>query len=545
MRELQAKLMVWLIIGMKLSKPILAILTKALTVATKFFKGASTAKLAFGAVSFGAYAVLLDWRFAVAVLACIGIHESGHVWAMRRMGMQTRGFYFIPLLGGVAVQESAFPSAWAEGYVALMGPIWGLFVTAVTYGLYLATGNVVFEVAACWMAFVNLVNLVPVYPLDGGRVLRSLAQSVRGMGATLVTIGVSIVGIAACVFAGYWLFAWFGVIGIIDELGERGKRRKKAADWHADRPLLDAHIAALAKVLELPNGASWEMVHRAVRRLRKHPAWRSDIADIAELRARYVRWHRSWEGLRRRWGKRYTLRVSKDAYLYLRPPNPDVTMQRVLRACTAHLGFSPSPSVEGLSHVGLVVDWREGAIKIGLLPDAETKQLRACVLEFWDFMSRAKVSLDRVMERMRTYCHEAGVAPGPSIDASIRWVPFDGADETARSMRCILFQLVALPLDSFVDIPSHLGTSAGPMREWWLSSPAFVLLLLAADPKACGAFGEAYGYSRMSEEWMMPPKRLAAIIATAALLGTTLFLLMTGTGGHDAAMHAVQFFREL
>jgi Zn-dependent protease len=154
----------------KLSKPLL----KIAGVFVKVLKGVGTTKVGLGAASFGVYSVMIDWRFAISVPLLIGIHESGHVWAMRKMGMATKGFYFIPFFGGAAVPESAFPSRWAEGYAALMGPLWGLAVTVVAYVLFLLTGNLVFEVAACWMAFINLLNLIPVYPLDGGRVVKSL-----------------------------------------------------------------------------------------------------------------------------------------------------------------------------------------------------------------------------------------------------------------------------------------------------------------------------------------------------------------------------------
>jgi len=216
------RVVAFVILALKFAKPLLAILAKGAALLTKFVKGASATKLALGVGSFGVYSVLVDWRFAVALLLLIGIHESGHVWAMRRVGMATRGFYFIPFFGGAAVPESAFPSAWAEGYVALMGPIWGLIVTAVTAVAFLLTGNRVFEVAACWMAFVNLLNLIPVFPLDGGRVVRSLVQSLRGWRSTVLTLGISALAMAFCIAKGYYLFAWLGVLGFLEESSERG-----------------------------------------------------------------------------------------------------------------------------------------------------------------------------------------------------------------------------------------------------------------------------------------------------------------------------------
>lgn len=195
---MRAQAFLWITLLTKFGKIFLTIGLKTLAALTKVVKGASGAKLALGAASFGGYALLIDWRFAVCILVLIGLHEYGHVWAMRRMGMATRGFYFIPFLGGVAVPESAFPTAWAEGYVAIMGPIWGLFVSAITFGIFLATESPVFAVAAAWMAFVNLINLIPLYPLEGGRIVHALALSVRPGIGILIMSTITVLGMGFC-----------------------------------------------------------------------------------------------------------------------------------------------------------------------------------------------------------------------------------------------------------------------------------------------------------------------------------------------------------
>ena len=67
------------------------------------FKGAKLLKVIFAAATFASYAYMFTWKFALMVLIAIGFHESGHVWAMKKTGMKTKGFYFLPFLGGVAV----------------------------------------------------------------------------------------------------------------------------------------------------------------------------------------------------------------------------------------------------------------------------------------------------------------------------------------------------------------------------------------------------------------------------------------------------------
>jgi len=95
-------------------KAALALLTLAKTV--KFGQAAL-----FG-ISAAAYSLLFSWQFAVLILVSLFIHEGGHIWAMRQCGMRTRGIYFIPFLGGVALADESFPSRGAEVFVAIMGP---------------------------------------------------------------------------------------------------------------------------------------------------------------------------------------------------------------------------------------------------------------------------------------------------------------------------------------------------------------------------------------------------------------------------------------
>ena len=106
------------------------------------------------------------------------VHESGHVWAMKKSGMKTKGIYFIPLLGGMAVTDEMFPDRKTEAFVAIMGPIWGLALSVMALGLWYLSGWPHFAVAAAWMATVNLFNLLPINPLDGGRILKSITFSV-------------------------------------------------------------------------------------------------------------------------------------------------------------------------------------------------------------------------------------------------------------------------------------------------------------------------------------------------------------------------------
>jgi Zn-dependent protease len=150
----------------------------SLTVAsgeTRIVNADFSVKVILAVLSLLAFAYLTgSWELGVIVLTGIGWHEYGHVCAMRREGMQTGGFYFLPFLGGVALAKGEAPSRAADIRISLAGPLFGLSMCFATMGLYVVTQQPVFAVAALINGAINIFNLVPVYPLDGGRVVRAM-----------------------------------------------------------------------------------------------------------------------------------------------------------------------------------------------------------------------------------------------------------------------------------------------------------------------------------------------------------------------------------
>jgi Zn-dependent protease len=153
-------------------------------------KSAKVTKLGLAGASVLAYAYLTTWEFAIVMIVGLFIHEYGHVWAMRKFGLKVRGMYFIPFVGAVAVPDEMFKRGWQEAVIALMGPTFGLTVTGLSYAAYLATHQPFIAAVTSWLAMVNLFNLLPVTPLDGGRVATSLVLSIpnRMMGLCLLAV---------------------------------------------------------------------------------------------------------------------------------------------------------------------------------------------------------------------------------------------------------------------------------------------------------------------------------------------------------------------
>ena len=180
--------------------------TKMLTIGAKFIKFVKIGKVVLIAGSAVSYAYLFTWQFSLMIMISLFVHESGHLWAMRRCGLKTKGIYFIPFLGAASVADGTFKTRRDEAYIAIMGPIWGFILAAIVAIMYVTTKNTLFAATAGWMATINLFNLLPVNPLDGGRILKSITFSINStLGFTFLIIGI-IASIILTFWAGIVLF---------------------------------------------------------------------------------------------------------------------------------------------------------------------------------------------------------------------------------------------------------------------------------------------------------------------------------------------------
>jgi Zn-dependent protease len=126
-------------------------------------------------VSIAAYTLLFGLPFAVGFVVLLLIHEMGHVIQLRREGVEASAPMFIPFLGALIAAKSMGKDAAAEARVGLAGPILGSVATVVALALWLATGAEFWRALAFIGFFLNLFNLLPVVPLDGGRAMAALS----------------------------------------------------------------------------------------------------------------------------------------------------------------------------------------------------------------------------------------------------------------------------------------------------------------------------------------------------------------------------------
>ncbi len=133
-------------------------------------------------VSIAAYALIWGWTFAIGFVLLLLLHEVGHVIQLRREGVEASAPMFIPFLGAVIAAKSMGDDAAAEARVGLAGPILGSIATLVPLAIWLATGEEFWQALAYVGFFLNLLNLLPVLPLDGGRAMAALSPWVWAVG---------------------------------------------------------------------------------------------------------------------------------------------------------------------------------------------------------------------------------------------------------------------------------------------------------------------------------------------------------------------------
>jgi Zn-dependent protease len=191
-------------------------------------KAVKTANIGWAAASVATYSLLFSWKFALAIMLQLFIHEYGHVHAMLRTGMKVRGMYFVPFLGALAVTDDSFTSRRQQAYVALNGPIWGSLAALAPAALFLWTGDALWATIAAWWALLNLFNLLPIAPLDGGRVMHAFAFSYSsGLGVALSLLGLA-GAVALAVGLGFsliWLVALLGAMEMASDAQVRSGAR--------------------------------------------------------------------------------------------------------------------------------------------------------------------------------------------------------------------------------------------------------------------------------------------------------------------------------
>jgi len=125
-------------------------------------------------VSIAAYSFIFGWPFAIGLVTLLFVHEMGHALVMKLKGIPIGGMIFIPLLGAAVLMRQMPKNARDEAEVGIAGPIAGALAASVCFLIARSDPFSIWTPLAYFGFFINLFNLVPIVPFDGGRVLAAI-----------------------------------------------------------------------------------------------------------------------------------------------------------------------------------------------------------------------------------------------------------------------------------------------------------------------------------------------------------------------------------
>ncbi len=150
----------------KVGLPLLGLLAKL-----KFLLGAGSML-----VSMWAWGLLYGWPFGVGIVLLIFVHECGHAVAARLRGIPVGAMVFVPFMGAFVTMKRGGKDAAEGAFIGIMGPAFGLGAGLACLLVYAASPSPFWLALAQWSFMINLFNLLPVPPLDGGRLLPLFAR---------------------------------------------------------------------------------------------------------------------------------------------------------------------------------------------------------------------------------------------------------------------------------------------------------------------------------------------------------------------------------
>ena len=180
--------------------------------------------VATGVVTLATFALAFGWIVAPLLVAALLFHEYGHLLAFRLIGQPWGRLIFLPFLGAIAVPRIGFSTQAQSVFAAIMGPALSVIIPLLVAAYVWFAGenaNVLMVFMGVVVAALNLFNLLPVEPLDGGVVLRSVMARLFGRYARFGMIAVGALIAAAGWIAELPLILVFGGLAIAANLRPR------------------------------------------------------------------------------------------------------------------------------------------------------------------------------------------------------------------------------------------------------------------------------------------------------------------------------------
>lgn len=174
-------------------------------------------KLLLLGLSIAGFSGMFTWWFTLVLILGIIIHEFGHIYALEMFEIKHSGMFLIPFIGGVVYAEE-YKTKWQSALVALAGPAFGLGMTAICFvaSVYINTKEL--WICTSWLAFLNLLNLLPVYPLDGRAVIQEAITSISSAASYIFMGAFLLVGLMYALVSGSFILTFVAGLTIYDVL---------------------------------------------------------------------------------------------------------------------------------------------------------------------------------------------------------------------------------------------------------------------------------------------------------------------------------------
>lgn len=134
-----------------------------------------------------AYATKFRFGLVLGFVVVTVIHEIGHAVVIRAKGLRAGYMVFIPFIGGAVTMKGQPSTAYDDAQIGLAGPVAGTFASLVSLQIFKWTDNPLYLLIALTGFILNLINLVPLGMLDGGRISAAVTKWMWVLGGAILT----------------------------------------------------------------------------------------------------------------------------------------------------------------------------------------------------------------------------------------------------------------------------------------------------------------------------------------------------------------------
>ncbi len=134
------------------------------------------------------YAWAFGWQFAIGFIILLAVHELGHLLASKVVGLSASKPMFLPFIGAVINLRQPPVNAKMEANVAIGGPAAGTLSALLCLTVYLWTNSGFMLILTLTGCVMNLFNLIPLLPLDGGRIAGAISPRMWLLGDIILAI---------------------------------------------------------------------------------------------------------------------------------------------------------------------------------------------------------------------------------------------------------------------------------------------------------------------------------------------------------------------